>query len=175
MTLGVVADNWSLQDISTLFTEGLENYVAGEIVLSNGVHSYSPIVNAIIQTEALFDFLTDLILRDEILVEERFTYSWEKIHSPILEAKNLGVVRAYPFLSEPEKIEGPRNRIVGHICSTDSLKAAHQENVDGWKTKRQTPDQLLSQTLWGGAGMCARSFVYEKRLYATPVKEEIVS
>lgn len=66
MAQGVVADNWSLQDITTLFTEGLERDRANEIVLNDGQHSYSPVSSAIIQTEALFDFITDLILRDEI-------------------------------------------------------------------------------------------------------------
>lgn len=173
MAQGVVADNWSLQDISSLFIDGLENETADEIVLVDGGHSYKPISSAIIQTEALFDFLTDLILRDEILVEEKFTYSWESDNSPILEAKQLGVVRAYPFLSEPEKIAAPRDKIIEHICSTDSLKAAHQENVEGWNTKRQTPNQLLSATLWGGAGMCARSFVYEKSYTPHPLRKRL--
>lgn len=173
MAQGVVADNWSLQDITTLFTEGLDPDVAGEIVLKDEGHFYNQISSAIVQTEALFDFITDLILRDEILVEEKFTYSWEGVNSPILEAKHLGVVRAYPFLSEPKKIAGPRDRIVEHICSTESLRLAHQENVDGWNTSRQTPDPLLSATLWGGAGMCARSFVYEKSYTPHPLRKRL--
>ena len=173
MAQGVVADNWSLQDIKTLFIEGLEHDVAGEIVLEDESHSYKPIPSAIIQTEALFDFITDLILRDEILVEEKFTHSWEQVNSPILEAKRLGVVRAYPFLSEPEKIAGPRDRIVAHICSTESLRQAHKENVDGWNTSQNTPDPLLSATLWGGAGMCARSFVYEKSYTPHPLRKRL--
>jgi hypothetical protein len=173
MAQGVVADNWSLQDISTLFTEGLEDDFAGEIVLSNGAHAYQPIRSAIIQTEALFDFLTDLVLRDEILVEEQYTNAWENVASPLLAAKQLGVVKAYPFLSEPEKIAGPRNVILNHICSTDSLKSAHQKNVEGWNSTRKTPDPLLSATLWGGAGMCARSFVYEKSYTPHPLRKRL--
>lgn len=173
MAQGVVADNWSLQEISTLFHNGLEADNAGEIVLENGAHSYKAISSATVQTEALFDFLVDLILRDEILVEEKFTHTWEKFQSPILEAKALGIVKAYPFLSEPEKIAGPRDRIVEHICSTDSLKIAHQANVDGWNQHKETPDQLLSATLWGGAGMCARSFVYEKSYTPHPLRKRL--
>lgn len=173
MAQGVVSDNWSLQDITTLFTEGLEHDDAGEIVFNGEAHSYQPVSSAVIQTEALFDFISDLILRDEILVEEKFTYSWERVHSPILEAKNLGVVRAYPFLSEAEKIAGPRDRIIDHICSTESLRLSHQKNVDGWNTNRQTPDSLLSATLWGGAGMCARSFVYEKSYTPHPLRKRL--
>jgi len=173
MAQGVVSDNWSLQDITSLFVRGLESDVAGEIVLKGEEHFYQPISSAIIQTEALFDFISDLILRDEILVEEKFTHAWEQVHSPILEAKNLGVVRPYPFLSEPEKIAGPREAIVNHICSTESLRTSHQKNVDGWNTNKQTPDPLLSATLWGGAGMCARSFVYEKSYTPHPLRKRL--
>lgn len=173
MAQDVIADNWSLQDISTLFVDGLESDTADEIVLVNGEHSYSPVSSAIIQTEALFDFLTDLVLREEILVDEKFTSSWDMSGSPISEAKRIGVVRSYPFLSKPEKLEEPRERIVGHICSTDSLRIAHKENVDEWNTIGQTPDPLLSITLWGGAGMCARSFVYEKNYTPHPLRKRL--
>lgn len=173
MAQGVVADNWSLQDISTLLNNGLEHDEAGEIVLENGVHSYKGISSAIIQTEALFDFLTDLLLRDEILVEEKFTYTWEPKKSPLLEAKQVGVIKAYDFLSDAEKIAGPRDRIVEHLCSTESLKNAHQKNVDGWNKEGSTPDPLLSATLWGGAGMCARSYVYEKSYTPHPLRRRL--
>ncbi|VUD69009.1 hypothetical protein TDB9533_04372 [Thalassocella blandensis] len=173
MAQGIIADNWSLQDISTLFIEGLENDKAGEIVLSDGAHSYRPISSAIIQTEALFDFLTDLVLRDEILVEEKFSFAWDETDSPISKAQAIGVVRSYPFLSEPEKISGPRDRIVEYMCSTDSLRIAHQENVDQWEATRQTPHPILSSTLWGGAGMCARSFVYEKSYTPHPLRKRL--
>lgn len=173
MAQGVIADNWSLQDISTLFVEGLEGDMAGEVMLANGGHSYQPISSAIVQTEALFDFLTDLVLRDEILVDEKFTYAWDKSDSPISETKDVGVVRSYPFLSEAEKIAGPRDRIVDHICSVDSLRVAHDKNVDEWNKTGQTPDSLLSATLWGGAGMCARSFVYEKGYTPHPLRKRL--
>lgn len=173
MAQGVVADNWSLQEISTLLQNGLEADDAGEIVLENGIHTYKAIAGAIVQTEALFDFLVDLILRDEILVEEQFTHTWESFQSPLLEAKALGIVKAYPFLTEPEKIAGPRDRIVQYLCSTESLKVAHQANVEGWNRHKETPDQLLSITLWGGAGMCARSFVYEKSYTPHPLRKRL--
>lgn len=173
MAQGVVADNWSLQDISTLLVEGLEPDHAAEIVIENGIHTYKKISSAIIQTEALFDFLTDLLLRDEILVEKKFSYAWSKVDSPLLEAESLGIVRAFPFLNDADKIAGPRERVVEHLCSTESLKIAHQKNVDGWRNERSTPDSLLSATLWGGAGMCARSYVYEKSYTPHPLRRRL--
>lgn len=137
MAQGIISDNWSLQDISSLFVYGMENTSAHEITVENGEHHFKDVSYPSIQTEALFDFLTDLVLRDEILVEEKFEHAWVEANSPILAAKELGVVRSYPFLEEPYKLVEPRNRIIEHMSSTESLKLAHQENVLSWKeTKR---------------------------------------
>lgn len=174
MTQATISDNWSLQDISSLLTEGLDGDPTAEIILENNQHSYRSILSAIIQTEALFDFLTDLILCDEILVDEKFISSWAGVNSQIAEAKKNGIVRPYPFLADPEKLVGPRDKIVELICSTPSLKKSHQENVEGWETVRETPDPILSQTLWGGAGMCARSFVFEKAYTPHPLRKRLL-
>lgn len=173
MTQSRISDNWSLQDISNLFSEGLESSLSEEIVFTKGQHSYRPVVNAIIQTEALFDFLTDLILCDEILVDEKFTSSWERFNSPILEAKEHGIVCAYPFLQDAEMIAGPRDKIVENICSTQSLREAHQRNVEEWGKNGRVLDEVLSAILWGGAGMCARSFVFEKSYTPHPLRKRL--
>lgn len=86
MAQGVVSDNWSLQDISRLFLHGMDDSEADEIVITGEAHSYSPVSYATIQTEALFDFLTDLVLRDEILVDESYEETWVRTNSPILKA-----------------------------------------------------------------------------------------
>jgi len=171
MAQGVVSDNWSLQDISSLLVSGMDDSSADEIIVKDKIHSYNPISFASVQTEALFDFITDLVLRDEILVEERFTHAWTASHSPILKAKELGVVRSYPFLNEPEKLALPKSRIIEHMCSNESLKKSHQENVTSWKETQQVTHPLLSATMWGGAGMCARSFVYEKSYTPHPLRK----
>lgn len=173
MAQGVVADNWSLQEVSTLLVEGLEQDFNGEIIIQSNAHSYQSVSSAIIQSEALFDFLTDLLLRDEILVDDQYAYAWDDNSGPLLLAKNLGVVRPYNFKVDFKKIEGPRNVIVERLCATDTLKLAHEENVRGWNLYKETPDQLLSQTLWGGAGMCARSFVFEKSYTPHPLRKRL--
>ncbi|MEF1330636.1 hypothetical protein [Vibrio sp. M260121] len=171
MAQGIISDNWSLQDISSLFVYGMENTSAHEITVENGEHHFKDVSYPSIQTEALFDFLTDLVLRDEILVEEKFEHAWVEANSPILAAKELGVVRSYPFLEEPYKLVEPRNRIIEHMSSTESLKLAHQENVLSWKETKRAQSPLLSATMWGGAGMCARSFVYERSYTPHPLRK----
>lgn len=170
MTQAVVADNWSLQDISTLFNQGLAPASVDEIVFEGGQHFYRPVSYAVIQTEALFDLITDLMLRDEILVEESYC---ENEACPIFEAKQAGVVRSYSFLNEADKIAAPRDRIIDRICSAESLRKAHEDNINEWIFNRQTRDPLLSATLWGGAGMCARSFLFEKSYTPHPLRKKL--
>ncbi|MGU5766821.1 hypothetical protein [Aeromonas allosaccharophila] len=171
MAQGVVSDNWSLQDISRLLMSGMDDSSADEIIVKGHSHPYNSISFASVQTEALFDFITDLVLRDEILVEEKFSHVWAASNSPILKAKKLGVVRSYPFLNEPEKLVLPRNRIIEHMCSNESIKKSHQENVISWEKTKRAANPLLSATMWGGAGMCARSFVYEKSYTPHPLRK----
>ena len=171
MANGVIGDNWSLQDISSLFINGFEKEYADEVIVSENLHSYKSVSHAAIQTEALFDLVTDLILRDEILVDKNFISAWSEEQSPILHASDLGIIRDFSFLDDHEKLEGPRNSIIKHICSTEPLRKAHEANVSGWNTKRETPDPVLSGTLWGGAGMCARSYVYEKSYTPHPLRK----
>lgn len=173
MSQGIITDNWSLQDINSLFTTGLSPENSREIVFKNGKHDYKPVLHGVIQTEALFDFITDLILRDEILVDEEFSSAWLNQNGPIHKAKDLDIVRTYAFLAKPELLDGPRARIVERLCSTESLLLAQKANEEVWNTSGATLDDLLSATLWGGAGMCARSFVYEKGYTPHPLRKRL--
>ena len=173
MSSGIIADNWSLQDISSLLVDGLSDDNFHEISINDNKHEYIPISSAVIQTEALFDLLTDIILRDEIIIDSKFTNTWEHYDSPLLEIKKHGIIRDFPFLIDYEKISSPRDLMIKNICITESLKAEHKENVIGWESTKETPHQLLSATLWGGAGMLARSYVYEKNYTPHPLRKRL--
>lgn len=171
MSSGVIVDNWSLQDISSLLHFGMDDDVTHLIEpnVEQGTHEYKEISAAIIQTEALFDFLTDLILRDQLLVEEQHVDAWKKEGSPLEVADQAGVIRSYPFRGN-FKLDGPRNELVERLCVTESLRSEHEKNMEGWRLYRKTPNQYLSQILWGGAGMLARSFVTEQAYTPHPVR-----
>ena len=171
MSSNVIVDNWSLQEISRLLHYGMDEDVAHLIEpdVEEGTHKYKEIAAGIIQTEALFDFITDIILRDQLLVEEQHVDAWKREGSPLGVADRAGIIRAYPFRGN-FKLDGPRTELVNRLCVTESLRSEHEENTEGWRLYKRTPHQYLSQTLWGGAGMLARSFVTEQGYTPHPVR-----
>lgn len=175
MSQSVISDNWSLQNISELFVEGINPDVTHFITPNTETdsHVYEEIPSAVIGIEALFDLITDVILRDQILVEEKYASAWFNKNSPLNKLAEQSVVRAFPFLNDAQRIAGPRDEFVSRLCMTSSLKQEHQENVAEWTSTRTTPHGYLSQTIWGGAGMLARAFVYEKGYTPHPVRKRL--
>lgn len=175
MSQSIISDNWSLQNISEMFKVGLDNdnthYI--HIDSENNEFSYKEIPSAIVTIEAFFDFITDIILRDQILVESDFVHAWKRFDSPVNIVAESGVIREYPFSVDYKRLEEPRNEFVKKLCITDDLINAHEENRLGWLKNKQSPHSYLSQTLWGGAGMLARSFVYEKSYTPHPVRKRL--
>lgn len=175
MSQSIISDNWALQDVSELLVSGMSDE-EGSIVRidrENDSYKYIDLPRAVLQTEALFDLITDIILRDQIIVEEKFTYAWNQDGSPLDRALKAGVIKPFPFLIDPKKLIEPRNEFVDRLCVTSELTKDHIENTIGWDKNKHTPHAYLSQTLWGGAGMLARGFVYEKGCTPHPVRKRL--
>lgn len=173
MSQTVISDNWSLQNISEMFRTGLStdnaNYI--DINLNKSSFSYREISEAAIITEAFFDFITDIILRDQIIVDSDFVHTWKCFYSPINKVSEAGIISEIPFKVDNNKLEEPRNEFVQRLCTTNDLMIAHEENRIGWLENHDPSNRLLSQILWGGAGMLARSFVYEKGYTPHPIRK----
>lgn len=175
MSQSVISDNWSLQSISELLIDGIDPGV-GHFINPNietDSHEYKEASSAAIAIEALFDLITDVILRDQILVDENFSDAWRNKNGPLNKLAEQSVVQTFPFLRDPALLNSPRDEFVDRLCLTSSLKREHQENVLGWQTARETPNPYLSQAIWGGAGMLSRAFVYEKGYTPHPVRKRL--
>lgn len=174
MSQSVIADNWSLQNIGELLKLGMDETNSQFIKIDQvkDRYSYEDTLSAIINTEALFDLITDLILRDQILVEEKFINAWNHLDNPFEEALSKKIIRPYPFLVDYKALQGPRDEFIDRLSLTSDLKMDHEENKKGFIENKSTPHGYLSQTMWGGAGMLARGFVYEKGYTPHPVRRK---
>lgn len=168
MSQSVIADNWSLQDLSCLLQEGLPTDNAQALVLSGNGHRTTSLPSAIIALEGLFDLLTNIVLRDQILVDKAFTNTWdEDSYSDLLQGQ---IVKPVSFLDHEDRFSDTRAVIVERFLLTDSLREAHQRNVESYARTGQSHDPWLGQVVWGGAGMLARASTFNMPYSPHPVR-----
>lgn len=173
MTRNVIADNWAFQDIADLLSQGYSESNADMIHISTDTHSYKPMRMGIVQTEALFDLLTEIVLRDEIIVDAAFSHTWDQVTSPLQELSRCGFFRKISFLETEGDFSEIREHLAERLCVTESLQREHEVNVREWISTKSTPNPFLSAVLWGGAGMAARSSVYRSSYCPHPIRRKL--
>lgn len=173
MSNNTIADNWSLQDIVSLFNDGITEDRASNIKIdrNNNYFRYEETLASIVQITALFELLNDVVLRDQVIIDERFAKTWSGRNSLLDGMSNASIIRAFPFDTKKKDLVEIREGIVGELCVTDDLKVAHNENMKSWQDSETTPHNFLSQVLWGGAGMAARAAVYEHSYTPHPLRK----
>ncbi len=172
----VIADNWSFQTVAHALSEGLEMGEASLIRIDQeaGSHEFSDVPAGAFAIEAVFDLIADIVLREQIWVDEAFRTSWEGKHPGLDQLVAEGVVVPFRFLGQAQELDEPRRFYTSKLCVTESLKQAQRENEEGWKRERKTPHPYLSQIVWGGAGMLARSLVYRHAYTPFPARRHLM-
>ena len=173
MSSSVISDNWSLQDISDLLTNGIDAGNTHYLKINRDSDSYGfdEISAAFVKFEAFFDFITDLILRDQIIVDEKYAQAWKSSNNSLQEIEKAGLIRTFPFSNDYEKLVDPREDLVSRMCVTPDLIKDQEANKTSLELSKPLPHSYLSQILWGGAGMLARSFVYERNYTPYPIRK----
>lgn len=171
----VLADNWSLQNTAELLTNGLAGDDASVITIDTekNTHAYQDISYDIIRIEALFDLLNDIVLKDEIIVDDQYLNTWNEKDSALLHLCSSQIIKPFPFLAAPDKLRDWTNALVKKLCVTSSLELEHELNNQTWQAQRKVAYPALSSTLWGGAGMLARSHVYECNYTPHPLRKRL--
>jgi len=172
----LLIDNWMLQDVNQALQRGLSEENAGEIVISiqKGTHDFNMMPHAVYQVDALLALLINIVLRDELIVDSRFTYVWENGHESLRNLRNAGMLNPFDFLNTEELIDEPRKIIVKRLCVTPSILAIQRQNERLWEEKRQSKDEHMSQLVWGSAGYLARSHVYETPYLGCPFRQALI-
>jgi hypothetical protein len=171
----LISDNWSLQNVAELLVDGPSDGIAEAIKVDKaaGTHALEPLPGSVVSFEALFDLITDIVLRDQLLVDNKFVSTWKGVSNDLDKLVENEIVRPIEFLAQPEQLDGPREEFVRRLCVTKSIKALHERNTRDWSRVQEVSDPLLSATLWGGAGMLARAFVSEKGYSPHPLRRRL--
>ena len=172
MGQSVLADNWSLQVIQELLTQGLTSDDSSFLEIdAEGIVHQRAVPTAVVAFEALFDLLTDIVLRDQILVDGEYSYTWEMPGGPFDALLQDSILRRQLFPGRDEKIAEPRDAFVARLATTTDLKRIHAASVSAWGRDGSKPYPFESQVMWGGAGMLARAFVFETPYTPHPTRK----
>jgi hypothetical protein len=176
METRLLIDNWMLQDVNEALQVGLSEEDTGEIVIDfqKGMHNFNFMPHAVFQIDALLALLVNIVLRDALIVDNRFTHVWENGHESLRNLKYAGILNPFDFLSSEELIAEPRKVIVNRLCVTQSILTIQRKNERLWEEKRESKDEHMSQLVWGSAGYLARSHVYETPYLGCPFRQALI-
>lgn len=170
----IIADNWSLQAISELLSQGLDpGDNLGVAPLTDPDKPAVVLPQAVIDLEALFDFLTDVVLRDQILVDDQYHDAWFGDEGPLAELAQRSIVRPHPFLEHPDRLDGPRREFVRRLVLNPMMAQEQAVNEAAWSQSGQSPHKFTAQLVWGGAGMLARAWVNEAPYTPHPLRRRL--
>jgi hypothetical protein len=173
----LLIDNWTLEELTSLLFEGPSNGSSEEIIIDNPAqpHRLNTVPTFVVQLRSLLQLLTHIVLRDGLIVDSSFTDGWNFEDSPLRELQTFSLVEAHPFARMAPKLKEPRDVILNDLCVTDSLREAQRQNQFWWTRYRKTKDPYLSQVMWGGAGMLARSHVLETPYTGHPMRQKLMA
>lgn len=172
MGQSVIADNWSLQDISNLVTFGVPEDQTAYLKAPHGQsHTEQSVSSAVIAFQALFDLLTDVVLRDQIIVDSGYTYAWDK-HPVLAPLTRDRILKAESFFHVEQQVAAAREDLLDRLLTSESLRAAHAENVASYQERRESKHVRLGSITWGGAGMLARALVSGHPYTPHPIRRQ---
>jgi len=172
----LIIDNWMLQDINQAFEQGLSVEEGGEIVVdikkdSHRFH-YTPV--AVLQIDALLMLLVNIVLRNSLIVDDRFTHVWDKGSGSLQKLKGTNIINPFDFSSSEESIAEVRKAIVDELCVTRSIRTVQKANEILWESRGESFDDHMSQLVWGGAGYLARSHIYQTPYLGCPYRQALI-
>jgi hypothetical protein len=175
MPTRLLADNWTFQNAGEFLCAGLDGDTANELVIpdTEDAFRYQEVSADGMRFEALCQILTNLVLSDELWVDGKYAETWEEF-TPLVQAKNAGVVVPKAFTEMQGHWIKAREAMGDQLCVNKALLKMHRKNKRQWAKDGTTADPVLSQLIWGGAGMLARADYFDLPYAPHPMRAKMV-
>lgn len=169
-------DNWTLQDVESVLSQGIDTRTAGDITLSpdRQHHRFSPVLAGVLQIDALMTLLSHVVFFDSLTVDSKFVSAWRRDDGHLLPLANFAIVKEISYSELGEEMIGLREKIVDELCVTPTLEQAMKVNREEWNSGKEISDRHLSAVIWGGAGMLARSHLTEVPYFGHPSRRRLI-
>ncbi len=114
MESSLIIDNWLLQDIGSCLANGLSDDEPSEIIIDKQTDSHSivGVSSAGIQIEALLELLTNIVLRDKLIVDANFVSTWNPYVKYFEKLSNAGILRPLELLKYEDRLKEPSKKRV---------------------------------------------------------------
>lgn len=155
----LLVDNWLLQDVANFFQGRLEHQPAPylEIDQATDSHSYRRGWAISSQVESVLSFVTELVLRDHLSVEQEFSDAWLGNDEGLDSLVHTALVRPVRLSTDWARFKQRRGHIVNQLCVTQSMRAVQAQIEQDFAARRPASEPMHSQVVYGTAGNLARS------------------
>jgi len=176
MTTILMIDNWTLQDVENVLSDGVGTATVGEILISQDrlSHSFKELPEGVLQVDALLTLLTNLVCFDQLTVDSRFLYTWQQDEAQLLPLASLGVIAPQDYGSFGDDLNLLREAIVAELCVTPTLREEIAVVQAAWREDKSQANPHLSALVWGGAGMLARSHLSKTPYFGHPFRRRLL-
>ena len=176
MKRSVLIDNWTLQDVGNLLSNGLTHDSMHEIEISQDrtKHEFIEVPGGFIQFDALLTLITNIVLYDELAVDEGFTHTWSESDTDFGTLVDASLLQPLPFSELGAPLKRLRRQIVNELAVTPTLESEDDKLRSQWRANQNTSNPHLSALLWGGAGMLARSQLTEMPYFGHPCRRRLI-
>ncbi|TGJ99008.1 hypothetical protein EHQ53_10490 [Leptospira langatensis] len=167
-------DNWTFESISSLYSEGLDFSNSKRLKVDRDRNSYDweEICEACVQIESLFSLINELVLREKIFYDSKFSDGWrsfERLNS--LDGTLLIPVDIPTF---NPVVAASRNQALELLCVTEKMRQHQKENLIGYQETRKSPHDYFGQVVWGTAGNFGRSSFLGAHYVPHPIRASLL-
>lgn len=176
MVAKALIDNWTLQNAGELLHSQCRGEPAHELDVEASAEEpkYQEVSQDVVALACLCQLLQQLVLTDELIVDAAFISSWTDLPpTAALHSRKLIVGREY---SSSEALWVPRREILASQLSrcAPGIQTGHEKNKEQFEQQGQSADAMLSQVLWGTAGMLARAEISRLPYTPHPLRERLL-
>ncbi|MCW7464001.1 MULTISPECIES: hypothetical protein [Leptospira] len=168
-------DNWALEDLAYLFDQGIDYEDSNKLIIDRKKNSYyfESINSAVLQLECLFALINELILRENIFYDQKFSKGWQ-IDKNLKELdKHILIPIDIPTFNQ--EVYRARERAIDILCVTDKMKVHQKENENEYKISKKSPHSYFGQVVWGAAGNLGRSALLGSAYIPHPIRASLLN
>lgn len=173
----LLVDNWLLQDVANFFRGRFQQEHAQYLDIDHAAdsHRYRRGWAIVSQVESVLNFITELVLRDHLWVEQDHVDAWlghddgldSLVHTALLRPKRLSTDRP--------RFRQRRRHILDQICVTRSLREVQGRIEQDFADRRGASDPMHSQVVYGTAGNLARSALIGVPHLPHPLRKHVLA